>query len=402
VGSSDGHDYTMTFHSPRTLLFAAALTAVVLGTVGCAPATSAPTASATSGAVSRTRHTPVRHLPPALDTKVPAAQITTPCSALITPQELTDWQGTGTTAIAPALVAAGDLSDPVIQLPVSDYVRAAGGLDCLWAAGPYDHYNPDPSAVPSYLEVTLQFNATAEYNLNAASLGASGGRAGECDVDDPGSICQIDDLVGTTWIEIYSRKAVGTGAGGNGIGTIETSVIAAVTAAGTPTGTPVPQTGTTQLGTQCTSFATTAAIQTAVGSSAALTATTPSQAQVFGSALSTPVWIPSQDALKNHPCDFNSGATTQATIAWIPGGAWAWNEDKAQTLANAPLQTLHVSGEQAGDAAWIRCASSDSSCTVDLVLGGNWIETTVPATSTAGNKRTAVTKVAADIVGTIG
>jgi hypothetical protein len=392
----------MTFHTPRTLLFAAALTAVVLGIVGCAPATSAPTSAGTSGAVSGTRHTPVKHhLPPALDTKAPAAQITTPCSGLITPQELTDWQGTGTTAIAPALVAAGDLSDPAMELPVSDYVRAAGGLDCLWAAGPYDHYNPDPSVVPSYLEITLQFNATSEYNLNASSDGASGGRAGECDEDDPGSICQLDDLVGSTWIEIYSRKAVGTGAGNDGIQTIENSVIAAVTAAGTPAGTPATQTGTTPLGTQCTDFTTTTAVQTAVGSGA-VTASTPAQAQEFGSALATPVWIPSQDALKNHPCVFNAGATTQATIAWIPGGAWAWNENKTQTLAESPLQTLHVSGEQSGDGAWIRCAASDGACTVDLVLGGNWIEATVPATSTATNKRAAATKVAAAIVGTLG
>ena len=203
-------------------------------------------------------------------------------------------------------------------------------------------------------------------------------------------------------MEIYSRKAVGTGTGDSGIQTIENSVLAAVAAAGTPTGTPAVQTGTTPLGTQCTDFVSTAAMQTAVGSSAALTASTPSQTQSFGSADSTPVWLPSEDALKTHPCVFDSGTTTQASISWIPGGAWAWNEDRTQTLAESPLQTLHVSGEQAGDSVWIRCAAGDTGCTVDLVLGGNWIEATVPSTSTAANKRIAATKVAADIVGKLG
>jgi hypothetical protein len=381
----------------RIALVLAAVTIIALA--GCAPAVTGPT-STPSHAV---KHTPVKHhLPPPLDTTAPAAQITTPCSSLITPSELTDWQGSGTTAIAPALVAAGDLADPSMQLPVSDYVRAAGGLDCLWSAGPFDHYNADPSAAPSYLEITVQFAATIEYNLNAASTGASGGRAGECDQDDPGSICQLDDLVGGTWIEIYSRKAVGTGAGANGIGTIEDSVLAAVTAAGTPTGAPAPQSGTTPLGTSCADFASTTAIQTAVGSSAALTASTPAQPQSFGSALATPIWFPAQDVLKDHPCVFTSGSTVQATISWIPGGAWAWNEDRSQTLAEPPLQSLKLSGEGPNDTASIRCASSDAACTVDLIVGGNWIEATVPATGTAENKRAAVTAVAGAIVTKLG
>ena len=397
-GVGHRHDVFMPFRHIRIAVVLAAVAALTLA--GCAPATTGPTRT-NPPASHGPKHT-TKPVVPAIDITAPTARVASACNTLITPQELTDWQGTGTTAIAPALIAAGDLTDASIQIPVSDYIRAAGGLECLWAAGPFDHYNPDPSAVPSYLEITVQFDAASEYNLNAASLGASGGRAGECDVDDPGSICQIDDLVGSAWIEIYSRKAVGTGTGPSGISTIETSVLAAVTAAGTPSGAPTPQTGTTSLGTQCTDFASTAAVQSAVGSSTAVTANTPAQQQTFGSALSTPLWLPSQDALKNHPCVFTSGTTTQAAISWIPGGAWAWNEDKSQTLANAPLQPLHVAGEQSGDTAAIRCAASDASCTVDLVLGGNWIELTVPSTSTAANKRTAATKIAAAIVGTLG
>lgn len=388
----------MTLRRIRFVLVIVAVSTIAL--VGCAPARSTPTAGPTHTAK---RHTPVTHsAPPAIDQSAPAAQVSTACSGLITPAELVDWQGPGTPAIAPAAIATGDLADPTILIPVSDYVRAAGGLECLWAAGPFDHYNPDATVVPSYLEITVQFTATAEYNLNAASLGADNGRAGECDVDNPGSICQIDDLVGGTWIEIYSRKAVGTGAGAAGISAIENSVLAAVTAAGSPAGTPAPQAGTTPLGTTCTDFASATAVQAAVGSSAALAASTPAQAQPFGSALATPVWLPSENALKNHPCVFSSGATTQVSIGWLPGGAWVWNENRTQTLTNGPLQNLHLTGEGVNDSASIRCAASNTACTVDLVLGGNWIEATVPATSTAANKRTAVTAVAQAIVSKLG
>lgn len=388
----------MTQHRPRVhriLVTTVALAAAALGLAGCAPATT--TVGATSAPThAPAKHSPVKHATPALDTAAPAPQISTPCTSLVTPAEITDWQGAGVAPVAAADLSAGDLADPSIQLPVADYIREAGGLFCLWSAGPVDSYLTGDATVPSFLEISVQFGAGAEYAINAPGLGASGGRAGECDVDDPGSICQIDDLVGTgTWVEILSRHAVGTGAGADGIGTIENSVLAAITAAGSHTGVIAPETGTLPLGTQCSDFATTAAIQSAVGS--AVTASTPDQGQT-GSDPQTPVWFAAQDVLKDHPCVFATGSTTQVQLAWIPGGAWAWAEDKTQPLADAPLQPLSLTGLGANDSASIRCASGSASCVVDLILGGDWIEATVPASSTAADKRAAATAVAQAIV----
>jgi hypothetical protein len=95
---------------------------------------------------------------------------------------------------------------------------------------------------------------------------------------------------------------------------------------------------------------------------------------------------------------FATGSTTQVQLAWIPGGAWAWAEDKTQPLADAPLQPLSLTGLGANDSASIRCASGSASCVVDLILGGDWIEATVPASSTAADKRAAATAVAQAIV----
>ena len=397
-GPETGHDVSMTQHGRRLLLGLVAVATASLALSGCAPATTAGGTSAPTHV--RATHGPVKQVIAPLDATAPTPQVSTTCSALVTPTELSDWQGAGVAAVAPNAIAAGDLADPSLQLPVADYVREAGGLVCLWSAGPVDDFATGDDTVPSFLQITVQFGAAAEYALNAPALGASNGRAGECDGDDTGSVCQIDDLVaGTTWVDILSRHATGTGAGADGIGIIEDAVLAALTAAGSPTGSTAPEAGTAPLGAQCTDLVAAADIQSAVG--AAVTANTPDQGQT-GTDPQTPLWYPSQDVLKDHPCVFVTGSTTQAQLAWIPGGAWAWAEDKTQTLADAPLQSLHLSGLTAPDTASIRCAPGDAACVVDLVVKGDWIEATVPASSTATSKRTAATAIAQAILAKVG
>ena len=302
------------------------------------------------------------------------------------------------TLVQPAALAAGDLADASNLIPSSDYIREAGGIDCIWSTGPVDHSEATDVTVPSYLEITVQFDAAHAWSIEGPAMGAENGDAGECDVDGVGSICQLDHLVGTgTWIDILGRHSTG---GGNEIGSLHDSVIAAVTAAGTPSAPIVPQVGTLTLGTQCTDFASTGAVQTALGTSAAIAASTPSQGADDYEPI--PVEYAAQDSLKDHPCTFTSGSTTVAQVAWLPGGAWAWAEDKTQTLADAPLQSLQLAGLGVHGGAWIRCAASDASCVVDLVLGGDWIEVAIPATSVATNKRSAATALAQAVVTKLG
>jgi hypothetical protein len=377
---------SMTQRTPRALVFLAAVGLAVLALSGCAPTTTSRTSSPTPSHVSA-KHKPAHPNPPALDTSVPASLLNLPCSSLITPTELTGYAGTET-AVAVAAIAAGDLAEPEGQLPVVDSIREAGGIDCVWSSGAVNHYDGPDGTVSPYLEISVQFNATSAWAVNAGELGISGSSGGECDDDAVGGECQIDDLVGTgTWIDIYSREA--TGSDPDAIGDIENTAVAAVKAAGTPSAPTTPQAGTLSIGTQCTDFASNAAVQSALASSTAITSSTP---PVTDETFRT--WFASLDSLKNHPCVWTQGSTTVAQLAWIPGGAWAWAEDKTQSLADAPLQSLHLTGLKVNDAAWIRCAAADASCIVDLTLGGNWIEATVPASSTAPNKRTAATALA--------
>jgi hypothetical protein len=322
-----------------------------------------------------------------------------PCTSLATPAEITGYEG-AVSAVPTAALAAGDLADAANQLPGSDYIREAGGIDCIWSASasPVDHYTTSTDGVPANIEISVQFNAAHAWSLYTPGLGVSGDEGGECDVDIVGGQCLSYHLVGgSTWINISTRKAQGSDP--NLIENILNTAVAAVTAAGTPAAPTTPEAGTLALGTQCTDFASTAAVASAVGTSAAVTASTPSQGAETGDI---PEWFAAQDSLKDHPCIFTTGTTTQAQIAWIPGGAWAWAEDKTQTLADAPLQALHLTGLGPNDTASIRCAASDASCIVDLVLGGNWVEATVPATSTAASKRSAATAVAQAIVTKLG
>jgi hypothetical protein len=385
--------------SLRRVRFALVIAAVaVIGLAGCAPAVggSGSSGGSTSVAHPPTKPTPKHPVVPVLNKTAPTPRLDIPCNTLVAPADVTAYQGAGVTLVQPAQLAAGDLADANNLLPSADYIRETGGIQCLWAAAPVDNYVAIDQPVPALLQITVQFDAAPSWAIVGPEIGVEGSEGGECDVDDPGNVCQTEDLVGTsTWIEIYSRH----GAGSGDIEQVENDAVAAVKAAGTPTALPTPQTGTTHLGATCTALLSTAAVGTAVGTSAALSAAVPDQGQADDSLQN---WSASQDLLKDHPCFYSASTTVQAKLAWIPGGAWAWNENKTQTLANAPLQTLQVSGEQSGDGAWIRCAAGDSACTVDLVLGGNWIEATVPSTSTAANKRTAATKIAADIVGTIG
>jgi len=381
----------MTQHSRRHLLLVAVLGAAALAITGCAPATTGPARSSTHGAA---KHSPAPSAAPALDTAAPAPRLAIPCASLVPSAEITAYEGS-VTLLQPSTIAAGDLSDSAGLIPTADYLRQAGNIDCIWSAGPVDHYAQDSTSVSQYIEITVQFDAASEWSANAPGYGIDGDDGGECDVDAVGGQCLLDHLVGTgTWIEVSSRKAQGNDP--DQIQNIMNSAVAAVTAAGTPAAPTTTQTGTLPLGTNCTDFATMASIQAAVGSTGTVTAS------VLPSVPDDPTdianWSASENQLAARPCAFTSGAATQVQLAWLPGGAWAWAEDKTQSLADVPLQSLTLTGLRAPDTAAIRCATGNASCIVDLVLGGNWIEATVPTTSTAADRRTAAIAVAQAIV----
>jgi hypothetical protein len=392
---------TQTF--PRALAALAIVTLATIGLAGCAPATHDSGSSGAPG--SSSTHVTKKPKPikpkPALDTTAPAALLSIPCTSLATWAEIAAFQGTVTLISPVAKLATGDLASPSNFLPVSDYIRGAGGIDCDWSTGTDNHYDPTNISEDPNLEITVEFNAASAWAVFASENEVTGNDSQMCDGDwGNTTVCQFDHLVGTgTWIELYAHKASGPDTI-DGPNAIMQTAIAAVTAAGTPGASPVPEAGTPPLGGQCTDLAPAAAVQTALGIGTPVTAAVlPSQPE-YPDFIAP--WYAAQNTLSDHPCVFETGSQIQALLTWIPGGAWAWAEDKAQPLADEAPQSLALTGLHVNDSAAIRCAAGNTSCVVDLVLGGNWIEATVPATSAAANKQTAATAVAQAIVTTVG
>lgn len=394
----------MTSSRLRVAAVLVAASATLLALTSCAPASSQHTAGGGSSAPT-THHTTKPKpttLPPALDTTAPAALLNIPCNSLATPAEVAAFQGPATLITQPASLATGDLADATNFLPVSDYIRGAGGIDCIWSRGPVDHYDPTHVAVNPYIEVSVEFNAAAAWALYVQENDIDGNQLVQCDGDVGNtSICQFDELVGTsTWIEVFSRKSDGPKVYADGPNLIMQTAVAAVKAAGAPAALTPPQTGTPALGGTCASFSSPGAVQTALGIGVPLAPVVlPSQPD-YPTIIAT--WYAAQNTMNDHPCAFESaGSRVQAMLTWIPGGAWAWAENDSQPLADGTLQPLSLTGLKAHDTASIRCSAGNAACVVDLVLGGDWIEATVPSTSTAANRQTAATALAQDIVNTV-
>jgi hypothetical protein len=89
----------------------------------------------------------------------------------------------------------------------------------------------------------------------------------------------------------------------------------------------------------------------------------------------------------------------------LPGGAWAWEEARAFITVPSVPEPVAIAGLAATDQAWIRCAPADTSCLVDLVVGGNWISVDVWSDQGMGplgvDRRTAAITLATVIVGNL-
>ena len=66
-----------------------------------------------------------------------------------------------------------------------------------------------------------------------------------------------------------------------------------------------------------------------------------------------------------------------ATVGWVrylPAGVWAFTEAFPALATPSSPTPLALTGLGADDEAWIRCAAGNAECTIDLVIGGNWVE----------------------------
>ena len=300
----------------------------------------------------------------------------------------------GIPLVATTDLAAGDLLNVSNALPVSDFVRGAGGIECLYDSQPDNNYRFTGTPHPSF-ELNVVFNAAASWATFQKRDFFTGDNFGECDL----GICQTDDLVnGSTWIDILELEP-NPAQQSPVVDSIETTAKNAVKNAGTAPTLPAADPATVALGTQCTDFVANSDVQSALGVTMPITAKTSIAYLEDQGTYSS--WDASQDALHDHPCTWKSGGIKFGSLNWIPAGAWAWKEAQTHSLIYGPAKPLVVTGLHAGDGAWVRCNTSQTACISDLVIGGNWIEASLAKTGSA-SKLPAITSIANAIVAKLG
>ncbi|MEQ1737249.1 MAG: hypothetical protein ABL886_12695, partial [Rhodoglobus sp.] len=303
--------------------------------------------------------------------------------------------------LSPASVA-GALATPVsaIDAGVADMnsslrisrtfaVESLGGLACEWNNGqPNDLYPGGTNPAYIGVQVLVLPNAGSQWARFEAYYSGSGAVGMSCATHLTPTYCELNQLVGTSWVQ-----ATISGASEATAAALGAEAVAAVSAAGPGAAPWAPPAGTLALPATCEGLVATATVQSALGVSTTLVASTD------GGGWS--LWAGARENWGGPRCNwlYEFSDSGVGFLASLPGGAWAWNEVRsAITFPTAPTSAA-VAGLAPGDEAWVRCVASDGSCVVDLVIGGNWIE--VRMWSDVADPRGGALAVAAAIVATL-
>jgi len=243
--------------------------------------------------------------------------------------------------------------------------RSLGGIACEWNNGQVYSgsrgNNPDYSGV----RVIVLPNAGAQWDRYVEYYGSDGLGlfCGEALAPYPLG-CEGNDLVGGHWVETTFFDASSAGAAT----TLHSTILAAVGAAGPGADPWTPPANTLALPPTCDAIVSTSTVQSALGVAESLVASGPAGGWSLRAGADVNAAVVNCNWLY---FDADAGV---GNLRVLPAGSWAWAEAfPALTVPSAP-EPLVVTGLEADDEAWMRCASGNAECVVDLVIGGNWIE----------------------------
>lgn len=334
----------------RVIVLTAAA-ALTLTMTACGPG--APTSSPTPDASRTPSATPSASASASAEPLVPEPVLDLTCADL------------ATASLAGVLPGDRTSRDPGVStmnaLPVIAPVysiRSLGGIACEWSNGVA--FSPQRGFAPGYqgVRVFVLPDGTAQYDRYIDYYG-SGGLS--CSSDE--AFCESNDLVGTTWVGIR----VEGGASATAAAALASEIASVVGGAGAGADPWTPPTGTADLAADCAGILPDATVSSALG-----------------------VGVPVQSVGPAGGWSLEAGADVQngtVRCSWLyldsdsgvgamdalHGGAWAWEEARPHLTNPSAPTALTVAGLGPDDEAWIRCAGDGSTCTVDLVLGGNWI-----------------------------
>lgn len=367
-----------------------ALTAAVLAALtGCTPgplgSTPAPSASTPSAIVTGA----------AADTAPPQPALDVTCDDLASPA-----------ALGAAYGAVGVLHpiDPLVtqefnstNIPDADVLQTLGGISCDWSNGAPMVSDEEHPYVPVEVTLAVLPHAATQWARYDAAYGA-GGEGVQCNDTGYALNCWGDQLVGTNWMELYMF-----GVGGEPEAhTLAAAIATAISSAAPGAGPWTPPSGTTTFG-DCTQLLNPA--QTA----ADLGVTSP------GIQFTQPdggwsIQAGARDSADANGCllQLTGEDNTVGQINWLRGGAWAYDRALAAARSDwGAITAAPIAGLATGDRAQVRCTEATTSdegsvtCTVDLELGGNWIQVIIdpyPGLLDLTDFRTATLAIATQLV----
>jgi hypothetical protein len=374
---------------PLAVLAPVAAAAVLVAALsGCTPAHPAPHPAPGGSAGRPTPLVTAR----ADDTSVPQPALDLDCARLFALPAFTAAYGSGTLHPVDVLTSQGRIS---ADIPDADVLQTVGGISCDWSNGVPAPTSADVEATDP-VEVTLSIlpNAAAQWaRFDPSQAGV------QCSAPSAALNCWSNQLVGSDWIEVNMY-----GVGGDPEAHALSAAIAGAVSSARPGATAwAPPSGTTTFG-DCAQLLTPAQVAGDLGiTDAGIRFTTDDGGWSIREATRAEA-----DAVG---CQFEYGDNVVGNVLWLRGGAWAHDAALAASDPGwgAPTSTS-IAGLASGDHAQIRCNAPDPAaeefapvCTVDLLLGGNWLQVVIapypgvlPETT---DPRTAALAVTAQLVG---
>ncbi|MEQ1737250.1 MAG: hypothetical protein ABL886_12700, partial [Rhodoglobus sp.] len=344
---------TSVHRSALTLITAMAL-AVMLS--ACTPPDPAPTA----GPGPDGSPTPTESAIPAV-ALAPEPVIGATCSEILSAASVA-------AAFPDALAVADPAQSTLAAAPaiVPAYVvRSLGGIACEWNNG--ETYSSSRGSNPDYsgVRVLVLPDATTQWDRYVAYYG-SGGLGLYCgEAFPPYPLgCHGNDLVGSYWVETTISDATSAAAAA----TLHAAILAAVGSAGPGADAWTAPADTLPLPADCEGVVAVGTVQSALG----VTTTVVINHAAGGWSLRA-----GADVNANSITCFWSYWDADAGVGGVrvlAAGVWAFTEVFPALAIPVSPEPLTLTGLNASDEAWIRCAPGNAECTVDLVIGGNWIE----------------------------
>ncbi|MCU1407524.1 MAG: hypothetical protein JWQ43_3827 [Glaciihabitans sp.] len=387
-----------TFRVPSGILVA---TALVISLAACSPPdpaseTGAPTSGTTPTSIPTDGSTP---------TTAPADSAPTPrlnigCTDLGTPATFASLLTTPVTVGNPTTTALA--TQPTI--PAAYPVRSLGGLVCEWSNGRPISGTAGEDTGYVGAQVSILPDATATWQQFVSTYLVVDNVQVYCTNAAP-VFCSLNTLINGYWVEatltgLTVADPTNDAAVQAAAKSYFDTVITTVTGATAPSLAWQPPAGTLPLPATCDELVTPAQVQTALGVPEPVFTTTGGGGWSQSSAaFHTAGILPCTWVLGN--ADIGVGS-----LSWLSGGSWAALDATATPSVPQGAQPVTVPGLDASDTAYIRCATNDDGCWVDLLVGGNWIQATVfpaePGSPTLSvDRRTAAIQLAAQIVATV-